>query len=63
MTGDITSKFIYVFSKEDKDKMIGLGYVLLEEHPEKNLYIFKTDPMRSFSIQEIKAVYSSILTF
>ena len=39
--------FVYVFSQEDKQRLINAGYLLLKEDVKNNVYTFKaTDTMR-----------------
>lgn len=33
-------QFIYVFSTEDRDKLLGLGFSLLKEDEDNNIFVF-----------------------
>lgn len=62
-------KFIYVMSNEDKDKLINMGYNLLKEDANNNLYVFQNKDVTTFACEdeldaaEIRFVLTNILTF
>ena len=55
--------FIYVKGKENKDKMIALGYKLIQA--KGDFFIFKQnkDEALTFSLDDIKFVETNVLTF
>lgn len=55
--------FIYVFSTEDRDKLIAMGYKLLKANDVSGQYIFTSNGNYVFSDSEIKYVMSDVLTF
>lgn len=55
--------FIYVFSQEDKDKLINLGYQLLKSDESNNMFVFANENRAVFSLDNIEYVESNILTF
>lgn len=56
--------FIYVFSKEDAEKLKGSGMVLLSENHERSTYVFLFEPIRlSFSISDMRHVLTDTLTY
>jgi hypothetical protein len=62
MTGDYMGKFIYIFSEEDRDRMINLGYQLLCEQPSRGIYVFLFDQRLNFA-DGVKAVFTDTLSF
>lgn len=57
-------KFIYVFSDDDKTKLLSLGYVLMKKDERQNVYVFENRPTdMNFSDNGIKCVFSNMLTF
>lgn len=57
------SKFIYVFSVEDRDYLLAKGYKQLKSNEKKNIYIFENSETMSFSTKEIQYVLTDILSF
>jgi len=56
--------FVYVFSKQDRDKLLSLGYVLLKEDYMNNVYVFINNNFSSFQKLPVKKYsFSSVLTF
>lgn len=62
-------QFVYVMSKEDKDKMEDLGYVLIKEDKNNHIWVFKNKDVATFSSEDeisnagISFVLSDMLTF
>lgn len=56
-------RFIYVFSKQECDKLLALKYSLVKSDESKNIYIFENNPDLLFDLTQIDAVFSSVLTF
>lgn len=63
MTGADNMRFIYVFSEPDKQLLVGLGYRLLKEDNNNSMYIFENNNTLCFSKDEVKFVYSDVLSF
>lgn len=59
------NKFVYVFSVEDKEKLLNRGYTLLKDDSANNVYIFKSDESITFSALDGVEDYvtSDVLTF
>lgn len=53
--------FIYVFSVEDKEKMLASGYNLVGSNENRNLYIFENKSTLTFDNKAVKHVYSNSL--
>ena len=57
-------KFICVFSEEDRDKLLGLGFHLLKEDKGNSMYTFLTQNTMNFNDLGVRKFYlSDILTF
>lgn len=56
-------QFIYVFTPEDKDKLLERGYKLLRDDKQQNLYVFKNESHLTFSDDDIAFVTSDVLTY
>ena len=60
-------KFIYVFSKEDRDKLVKSGLKLVGSYEKQDTYtyIFLNEPNKvlNFSLDEIRCCLSNKLTF
>jgi hypothetical protein len=56
-------KFIYVFSEEEKDKMLELNYEIIKCDKDKHVYVFLNTEHLNFAIEEIKFALSDVLTF
>lgn len=54
-------KFIKVFSEEDKQVLLALGFQLIYE--DKNTCTFLNNPKLIFDDRKVKFTYSNILTF
>lgn len=61
--------FIYVKSKNDRDKMLALGYVLMKEDTRNNLWVFQNRGNETFGRRSelsqagIRFALSNTLTF
>lgn len=62
--------FIYVMSEQDKDKMLALGYVFVQEDKRNHMWVFQNKDTETFScgyeMSEVgihKFVLSNTLTF
>lgn len=57
-------KFTYVFSKEDKERLLKAGYLLLKSDDRNGVYVFKASDELSFVLNEIEDfMESDRLTF
>lgn len=62
-------RFVYVMKKEDKDKMVAMGYSLIKEDKKNNLWVFENKDATTFASEDeitnagISFVLSDILTF
>lgn len=56
-------KFVYVFSKEAKQKMIAAGYNLIKSDDDNGRYIFENNPKLAFSKVDVSMIKSNTLTF
>lgn len=57
------NKFIYVFSKSDRDCLIKHGYTMFQSNEDKDMYVFINDGRMDFSNQEIRFALSDTLSF
>lgn len=55
--------FLYVFSKEERDALLTLNYLLIKSDDEKNTYVFENRDELYFDLNEIHAIPSDTLTF
>ena len=55
--------FIYVFSSEDRDKLISKGYKLISSNERTNVYAFENDNQLTFGEPGVKFCFSDTLTF
>lgn len=56
-------QFIYVFSKEDKEKMEELGYELVKTNQNGNVFVFLNKDQNNFESLPVRGVFSNTLTF
>lgn len=56
-------KFLYVFSKDDRDLLIAAGYTLLKSDDKNDLYVFVNQANLAFDLADMYFVRSNILTF
>lgn len=56
-------KFIYVFSVDDRNKMIAMGNMLIYADDTNSMYVFENTNKLTFSEHDIKYVVSDVLTF
>lgn len=56
-------KFVYVFSKEARDKLLSKGYRLLKSDENNDTYVFENDASMVFSLGDISVIRSNTLTF
>ena len=62
-------RFVYVMKKEDKDKMVAMGYSLIKEDKKNNLWVFENKDVTTFASEDeitnagVSFVLSDMLTF
>lgn len=56
-------KFLYVFSKDNRDLLIAAGYTLLKSDDKNDLYVFVNQANLIFDLSDIYFVRSNVLTF
>lgn len=56
-------KFLYVFSKDNRDLLIAAGYTLLKSDDKNDLYVFVNQANLIFDLADIYFVRSNVLTF
>jgi len=57
------NKFLYVFTQQDRDKLLLQNYALLKSDEAKYIYIFENNGELHFDMNSVVAVPSDILTF
>lgn len=57
------SKFIYVFSADDKDKLVSFGYNLIKADERQNIYVFENSGTYLFNSDDMRFVLSDMLTY
>lgn len=56
-------KFIYVFDKDVKERLIKLGYSLLKDDIAKSVFVFEANDSLNFELSDKEFVYSDTLSF
>lgn len=56
-------KFIYVFNKEARDRLINQNLVLLKSDERNSIFVFETPKNFSVDFSEISFIFSNTLTF
>lgn len=59
----MTEKFIYVFSKEARDRLLAAGFLLLKSDDRNETYIFENNTSLSFALDRVSTIKSNTLTF
>lgn len=57
------SRFIYVFSKNDRDTLSANGYNLLKSNDTDEIYVFENKAELKFEFSDMERVYSDVMTF
>lgn len=55
--------FIYVFTKNDRDKLLSLEFTMLKSDEDTDTYVFINDEQQKISITDVKFALSNTLTF
>lgn len=62
-------RFVYVMKKEDKDKMVAMGYSLIKEDKRNQIWVFENKDVTTFASEDeitnagVSFVLSDMLTF
>lgn len=56
-------KFLYVFSKDNRDLLIAAGYTFLKSDDKNDLYVFVNQANLAFDLADMYFVRSNVLTF
>lgn len=56
-------KFLYVFSKEARDRLISANYTLLKSDEKNEVYVFANQMDMTFALADISFIRSNTLTF
>lgn len=62
-------RFVYVMKKEDKDKMVAMGYSLIKEDKRNHIWVFENEDVATFASEDeitnagVSFVLSDMLTF
>ena len=56
-------KFLYVFDKEARDKLIASGFTLIASYEKKDTYVFANQTATKFDFSTITYLPSNKLTF
>ena len=56
-------KFICVFSRKDRDKLLDRGYTLIHENDAGGVYVFLNTEHIDFSENEVRFIRTNTLTF
>lgn len=62
-------RFVYVMKKEDKDKMVAMGYSLIKEDKRNHIWVFDNKDVTTFASEDeitnagVSFVLSDMLTF
>lgn len=56
-------KFIYVFSKEARDRLLSANYALIKSDEKNEIYVFANQTEMTFALADISFIRSDTLTF
>lgn len=56
-------RFIYVFSKKDRDELVKRGFALLKDDTTKDVYVFVNSCKGEFDLSPMTFALSDTLTF
>lgn len=56
-------KFIYIFSEQDKNKLLATKYEMIKCDKDKHIYVFLNKERLDFASGDIKYALSDTLTF
>lgn len=58
-----TEKFVYVFSKEARDRLLKNGMTMIASYEKKDIYIFVNEESMNFALDGVDYLRSNKLTF
>ena len=62
--GDCDMKhFLYVFTENDRNTLLSLGYKLIRENKTRNTYIFENQEVLRFNCNQVSVLQSDVLIF
>ena len=56
-------KFIYVLSKEDRDKLLELGYTLFKSDEKNDVFVFINEERLAFQNTDVRYVLQDTIVF
>lgn len=56
-------KFVYVFSKKDRDRLLKCGMTMVASYDKKETYVFVNDQTMNFALDGVECLRSNKLTF
>lgn len=56
-------KFLYVFNKEARDRLLDANYTLLKSDEQNDIYIFANQGEMAFVLSDVSYICSDSLTF
>lgn len=56
-------KFLYVFNKEARDRLLAANYTLLKSDEKNETYVFANQMDMTFALADISYIRSNTLTF
>ena len=56
-------KFLYVFNKEARDRLLEANYTLLKSDEKNEVYVFANQMDMTFALADISFIRSNTLTF
>ena len=56
-------KFLYVFNKEVRDRLLAANYTLLKSDEKNEVYVFANQMDMAFALADISFIRSNTLTF
>lgn len=56
-------KFLYVFNKEARDRLLSANYTLLKSDEKNEVYVFVNQMDMAFALADISFIRSNTLTF
>lgn len=63
MIAPVEEKFIYVFSDEDRDKLIAAGFRMMRHDDKQHIYTFENREDLHFALKNMAYMPSNTLTF
>lgn len=57
------NRFMYVFSKEDRDDLVAAGYTLIQNDEENKIFVFENKNNLTFDKKNVEHIETDTLTF